>query len=208
MRFCKTPNLTYYDWESLLIAFKSYSTKDAAVLEIGASSEEFTLELAMYCKNLVGVELMPERLLKSKNNIVYKQGDWQKLSRVVRKNSIDVAVSKHVIEHVPDDLAAFDELYKVLKPGGVAIITTPNINRLPRKAIELFTGKKQFPDEEHVREYSEQDIEQLVKNSAFDTYEIRALTLGLHGGEVYCYLERVPSLLRKYCNFWEIHLRK
>jgi 2-polyprenyl-3-methyl-5-hydroxy-6-metoxy-1,4-benzoquinol methylase len=41
-------------------------------------------------------------------------------------NSFDFIVSSEVIEHTPDPLLAFDELYRVLKPGGKLILTTPN----------------------------------------------------------------------------------
>jgi ubiquinone/menaquinone biosynthesis C-methylase UbiE len=41
--------------------------------------------------------------------------------------SIDVACSLEVVEHVEDQFAFARELYRVLKPGGVAIVSTPNI---------------------------------------------------------------------------------
>lgn len=40
-------------------------------------------------------------------------------------NSFDIIFCNHVFEHIPDDLAAMRELYRVLKPGGWAILQTP-----------------------------------------------------------------------------------
>lgn len=37
----------------------------------------------------------------------------------------DTVVCSHVLEHVPDDRAAVREIYRVLRPGGVALIQTP-----------------------------------------------------------------------------------
>lgn len=39
--------------------------------------------------------------------------------------SVDVVISNHVLEHVSDDRRALDEVYRVLKPHGFAILTVP-----------------------------------------------------------------------------------
>jgi 2-polyprenyl-3-methyl-5-hydroxy-6-metoxy-1,4-benzoquinol methylase len=41
-------------------------------------------------------------------------------------NTFDIVVSSEVIEHVPDPYKAMQELYRVLKPGGTMVLTTPN----------------------------------------------------------------------------------
>jgi 2-polyprenyl-3-methyl-5-hydroxy-6-metoxy-1,4-benzoquinol methylase len=41
-------------------------------------------------------------------------------------NSFDIVVSSEVIEHTPDPLSAIVEIFRVLKPGGTVILSTPN----------------------------------------------------------------------------------
>jgi 2-polyprenyl-3-methyl-5-hydroxy-6-metoxy-1,4-benzoquinol methylase len=41
-------------------------------------------------------------------------------------NVFDIIISSEVIEHVPDPFKAMQELYRVLKPGGTLVLTTPN----------------------------------------------------------------------------------
>lgn len=41
-------------------------------------------------------------------------------------NTFDIVVSSEVIEHTPAPLEAITELHRVLKPGGILILTTPN----------------------------------------------------------------------------------
>ena len=41
--------------------------------------------------------------------------------------SIDVACSLEVVEHVEDQFAFARELHRILKPGGIAIVSTPNV---------------------------------------------------------------------------------
>lgn len=40
-------------------------------------------------------------------------------------DSFDIVICSHVLEHVPDDAAAFAEIRRVLKPGGKALLLTP-----------------------------------------------------------------------------------
>lgn len=40
--------------------------------------------------------------------------------------SFDYVISSEVVEHVPDPFKAIAELHRVLKPGGILVITTPN----------------------------------------------------------------------------------
>ena len=40
-------------------------------------------------------------------------------------NTYDFILCNHVLEHIPNDLKAMEELYRVLKPGGTAILQVP-----------------------------------------------------------------------------------
>ena len=54
-------------------------------------------------------------------------------------NSFDILFSIEVLEHLQRPARAINEFYRVLKPGGLAIITTPNRSTLiskPRKILE------------------------------------------------------------------------
>lgn len=197
-----------YDWIYFFDTYKKYVKKSHTVLEIGASNVERTIQLAGECRKLLGVELMLERLPKSWGNVTYIQGDWQKLTKVVQKNSIDIAVSSHVIEHVPDDEVALKEMYSVLKPGGIALFNTPNRNRLTCAVYETIFGKRTFPFWEHQREYTDSDLLLLIKKTKFKIVKIEPLVFGIHGGHIFIYTKNVPEHLRKYCNFWQIILKK
>lgn len=195
------------DWLHLRASFRQHVTSDSTVLEIGASNQARSDELAAMCREYIGVEYFPERLLPSAGNKSFRNGDWQKLTEVVSPNSVDLVIASHVIEHVPDDLLALEETFKVLKPGGIVLINTPNRRRLPRAIIETWTGPRKFPWWEHVREYVEADLVALIEKSPFRDYTIYPIALGLHASVVAC-LASVPNVMRGYANFWEVHLRR
>jgi SAM-dependent methyltransferase len=55
-------------------------------------------------------------------------------------SSIDIACSLEVVEHVEDQFAFTRELLRVLRPGGLAIISTPNILNLNSRWRNMHSG--------------------------------------------------------------------
>lgn len=55
-------------------------------------------------------------------------------------SSIDIACSLEVIEHVEDQFAFARELRRILRPGGLAIISTPNVLNLNSRWRNLHSG--------------------------------------------------------------------
>lgn len=49
-----------------------------------------------------------------------------------QEGTFDAVLCNHVLEHVPDDRRAMAEIFRVLKPGGLAILQTPYSNLLAR----------------------------------------------------------------------------
>ena len=54
--------------------------------------------------------------------------------------SIDIACSLEVVEHVEDQFAFARELHRILKPGGLAIISTPNVLNVNSRWRYLHSG--------------------------------------------------------------------
>lgn len=208
MKYSLSSNKASYDWVSLFQTYKKYVTKNATVLEIGASNIERTKALSRWCHNLIGIEIVPERKPDDFDNVKYLIGDCQQLTEFIEPESIDIVVSSHVIEHISNDLTAINEIYTILKPSGVALLNTPNKERLVRALIEMFVEKRKFPYWEHQREYTEIDLLHLLNASNFQKFQINPVVFGIHGGRFILCLESVPLHFRKFANFWEIHLFK
>lgn len=98
-------------------------------------------------------------------------------------NSFDVVIGNHIMEHIPKDIKAMAEIYRVLKSGGRAIlqvpystiltgtIEEPGINN-PQKQSALF-GQK-----DHVRIYQLQNYLDRLQSCGFTValIEYRDLT--------------------------------
>lgn len=91
--------------------------------------------------NLVGLEYSSARLDQAKVNLSGLPfravlGSAENLD-MIESNSIDRIVSADVIEHIPDVYLATQELFRVLKPGGIIVINTPNIAFIKKRALLL-----------------------------------------------------------------------
>lgn len=46
----------------------------------------------------------------------------------LKNETFDRIIATEILEHIPDDQKAISEMFRVLKPGGIAMITVPNKN--------------------------------------------------------------------------------
>jgi predicted SAM-dependent methyltransferase len=81
-------------------------------------------------------------------------------------NSFDVVFCNHVLEHISDDTKAMQELYRVLKPGGMGIFQIPqDLNRAITFEDDTITDRKEraqlFGQYDHVRVYGRDYFDKL-----------------------------------------------
>lgn len=70
----------------------------------------------------------------------------------------DLIICSHVLEHIPDDRLAMKELFRVLKPGGTAILQVPISASLGRtiedpSLTDPRERERRFGQDDHVRIY-------------------------------------------------------
>ncbi|MGB7785534.1 MAG: methyltransferase domain-containing protein [Salinimicrobium sp.] len=105
-------------------------------------------------------------------------------------NSFDFILCNHVLEHIPDDEKAMQELYRILEPGGTAILQIPQeLNREKTFEDDSITDPKErakiFGQYDHVRVYG-RDFFNKLRSIGFKVDEVD-LTSNMD-----------PSLVEKY----------
>ncbi|MDQ6952487.1 MAG: methyltransferase domain-containing protein [Mariprofundaceae bacterium] len=140
-RLLHARHLIAYDWAMPYIL-------DKDVLEIGVNRGYGSKLLKPEASSFVGVDLDYDLALKAHQDqgLSVVQANGQKLPFSDEK--FDVVVTFQVIEHVWNVSDYLHEIARVLRPGGVLLVSTPQIKS------RLYMGQMPWNDE-HLREYGE-----------------------------------------------------
>ncbi|GGZ27845.1 hypothetical protein GCM10007049_20870 [Echinicola pacifica] len=134
------------------------------LLEIGCGEGRGVEELAGAVNSYLGLDKIPEVIqnLQAKYpNAKFEQAVIPPLT-TIPSDHYDTVVSFQVIEHIENDRLFLEEIYRVLKPGGKAIISTPNIRHtLSRNPW-------------HIREYTAKELINLCE-ALFDKVEAQGI---------------------------------
>lgn len=107
------------------------------VLEIGAASGDFSNILKQFGYKVSGVELSERAVLKAKENYNLDLFCGDLKEACFQNNKFNAIVMYHVIEHIDDPRSLLQEIKRILKIGGIAIIEVPN-----PKSIDGHLSKK------------------------------------------------------------------
>ncbi|MCB0587983.1 MAG: methyltransferase domain-containing protein [Phaeodactylibacter sp.] len=120
-------------------------------LNLGAGEGDYDSMIAGYCGHLVSCDINEQDINYARElnagvpNLEYRVEDALNLS--FEDNTFDLVISVEVIEHVGQPERMIEEVQRVLKPGGMAVITFPSldfpftydpVNRL----LSYFSAKK------------------------------------------------------------------
>ena len=174
-----------------------YENPRPNVLAPGTLSLERHRLLWLYLKNETTLFTKPHKLLhfapeqaflkrfKKLSNIDYTTTDLLSPIADVKAdicdlpfedNSFDFILCNHVLEHIPDDTKAMQELYRVLSKGGTAILQIPqDLNRDTTFEDDSITDPKEraeiFGQYDHLRVYG-LDYFQKLRDIGFQVDEI------------------------------------
>ncbi len=106
---------------------KQYAGKNLIVADMGAgwSGRPFKEELADTCKEVYAVDL-DKRFLdlpRTRENLFFLIGNFEEKIQFLDDQFLDVVFCISVLEDLTDYTAALREFYRLLKPGGLLVIT-------------------------------------------------------------------------------------
>ena len=162
---------------------------DAAVLEVGCSSGYLLQEMrtALPEAFLIGADFVRgplEALAGSMPTIPILQFDLQRCP--LPDACVDAVVLLNVLEHIEDDASAVKQLYRILRPGGVAIVEIP-----------AGPGLYDVYDKQlmHFRRYRRREAVSLFENAGFRVE--KASHLGFFVYPAFWFVKKKNRLLAK-----------
>lgn len=106
-----------------------------------------------------------------------------------KSQAFDRIIASEVLEHIPDDKKAISEMYRVLKPGGIAMITVPNKNYPlcwdPANWVLERLFDRHLPSNiwwlsgiwaDHVRLYNEKELRDKMEKKGFKIEKVWSAT--------------------------------
>jgi 2-polyprenyl-3-methyl-5-hydroxy-6-metoxy-1,4-benzoquinol methylase len=143
------------------------------VLDLGAGEGALSERLSDLGFHVTAAD-MDEKNFKSKKAIFTKI-NFDKLDEISvfvskNENRFDAVLGVEVIEHIQDQWQYVRQLVRMVKPGGLVLITTPNTTSWLSRWIFFLTGRfHQFADEDlsygHINPISPWELELILKES-------------------------------------------
>ncbi|MFH1068601.1 MAG: class I SAM-dependent methyltransferase [Candidatus Glassbacteria bacterium] len=131
---------------------------EARVLEVGCGEGYGTSLIGRKVREVTGLDIDPAAVDHAGRRYGSDRCRFVRYDGVripFADGAFDVAVSFQVIEHVPDDRAFVAEAHRVLAPGGIYMITTPN------RTLRLEPGQKPW-NRYHRREYYPRELTEIL----------------------------------------------
>src|ERR1039458_3633510 len=183
---------TAISWIVLESEAMRYVRPQCALLDAGCGhGAPLLLNLASHLGRAIGVDVGSAHPA----GIEYIQADLAHTG--LDPGSVDLVVSRSVLEHLSEPLGVFHELHRILRPGGRFVFLTPNRwyyaslavlaipNRLHPGLVRRLTDRKEcdtFPT--FYRANTNRAIRRLARQSGFEVESVR-------------YLNQYPDYFRK-----------
>lgn len=136
------------------------------VLDV-ASGEGYGSELiSQIAESVIGLEISHEaikhaRATYPKNNLTFIQGDCAALP--FEASTFDVVLSFETLEHIENQNLFLTEIRRVLKPGGILVISTPD--------REIYSPAGHKHNEYHVKELDKSEFFSLISSQFSDVVQ-------------------------------------
>ncbi len=161
--------ITEKRYNKLLDGFEKYKSTNR-ILDIGAGCGFFMKTAKKRGWEVYGTEIDLSAIANcDENNLNMSYGDINSIG--FPENYFDVVVHIEVIEHINNPNEFVSEIHKILRPGGITYLTTPNFNALHRYRLKEKYDVISYPN--HLCYYTAKTIKQLFNTHQLKPVEVK-----------------------------------
>ena len=147
-----------------------YLDGQGAILDIGCGSSRIIQDLA----GAVGMDILQNKLrwLRARHKLLVR-GSCDHLPFL--DESFSAIINSEVIEHVPDAPEIMTEMWRVLRPGGILILGTPDYGRWLWWVLEWIYGKV-LPGayaHEHITRFTRDNLTDRLLTAGYEILDCR-----------------------------------
>src|SRR3989304_5595893 len=155
----------HYYREGLILRNLENAVIKGRVLDVGCGTGSLVVKLSLHGYNVCGIDMSDECLEVTSRRLNLLQLNGR--GEVKRGNALqvdypdsffDAIIAAEVLEHLEEDHKALQEFCRLLRPGGICLITVPSNQRLWDRWDEM-AG--------HKRRYSKNDLIKLFTSHSF-----------------------------------------
>ena len=157
------------------------SVKRPKILDVGCAEGRLLNAFFEYGCECWGIEhpLYPTRRFLNSDRITYLQDDLQNID--FDKETFDMIILWHVLEHMEDPVLVMQRLYKWLCPKGIMIVAVPNFSSMEAQAFKQSWFHLDIPW--HKYHFNEKSMAYLMEKCRLRVIESSSLCFeqGLYG---------------------------
>jgi SAM-dependent methyltransferase len=154
--------------------------RGAIVLDLGCGSGQWSLLAAKHAARVIAIDIDIAAISRARSNasatnVEFIVGD---IARIPGEDYFDVALLKHIIEHIDDPIGLLSNLHTRAK---TLLIEVPDFDADPLNGVRFALGCDLSSDSDHVREFTEEFLVDLLAGAGWQPIKVwkRAGTIGL-----------------------------
>jgi 2-polyprenyl-3-methyl-5-hydroxy-6-metoxy-1,4-benzoquinol methylase len=123
----------------------------------------------------IGIDLSPDAVAFARDRLGLDVFLGRMQDSELPENTFDVVTLLETIEHLFDPMSVLRQAHRLLRPGGLITVTTPNLNSLAFKILGLDWSI--LSPKEHLYYFTESTIQQMLIRAGFDRVWVERASL-------------------------------